>query len=139
MEWHNSVLQNGMRFVAIAANEAFEPPLDMSMDFDTCEDQHHECCPDQHHHCQDGNFLDSHQSSTGETMVRSTSERVDCNTENDSSSRSARETANSEIPNRGGNYQALNVNQGAVKQVFVPLKPLVVRKDKIDLLIPMAM
>ncbi|XP_021735299.1 carnosine N-methyltransferase-like [Chenopodium quinoa] len=61
--------------------QAFEPPLDMSMDVDNCEDQHLECCPDEHHHRHDGSSLDSHHSSTG--MARSAKDPAVCNTEND--------------------------------------------------------
>ncbi|XP_048491742.1 uncharacterized protein LOC104902698 isoform X1 [Beta vulgaris subsp. vulgaris] len=76
--------------------QAFEPPLDMSIDADLCEDQHLECCPDEHHSCQHGGFLDSHHRATGETMVRSTSDPVVCNTEDDDISRSARGTTTTE-------------------------------------------
>lgn len=77
--------------------QAFEPPLDMSIDADLCEDQHLECCPDEHHSCQHGGFLDSHHRATGETMVRSTSDPVVCNTEDDDISRSARGTTTTEV------------------------------------------
>ncbi|KAL9244283.1 hypothetical protein vseg_018078 [Gypsophila vaccaria] len=55
--------------------EAFEPPLDMSIDADICEDEHLECCSDAHHH-HDLSSSHSHHRTLGETVATSATNQI---------------------------------------------------------------
>lgn len=75
--------------------QAFEPPLDMSLDVDICQDENHGCCPDEQHYHQDGHFSANHHKSIGETMVVTSNQMV-CDAEGDDMGRSMRGTTDAE-------------------------------------------
>ncbi|KAH9619897.1 hypothetical protein KSS87_013322 [Heliosperma pusillum] len=59
--------------------EAFEPPLDMSMDVEFYEDEHLECCSDAHHQHHDWNSSHNHHRAIEEAVVSlPTNELVCC-------------------------------------------------------------
>lgn len=75
--------------------QAFEPPLDMSLDVDDCDDQHPECSVEPHCH-QDRSLSCSHDRLSSESLVRSMKNEVTCDAEDGDMCRSLGRTVNPE-------------------------------------------
>ena len=76
--------------------QAFEPPLDMSLDVNDCDDQHPECSVEPHCH-QDWSLSCSHDRLSSEPLVRSMKNEVTCDAEDGDMCRSLGRTVNPEV------------------------------------------
>jgi len=76
--------------------QAFEPPLDMTLDVDDCDGEHSGCSVEPHCH-QDRTLSSGHDRLPGKPLVRSMNEEVTCDAKDVDSCRSLGRTTNPEV------------------------------------------